>query len=1389
MPAENQNFTRQRALTTAPDRRWPHTVANLSSYGGYNATLSSGGLSVGAGNMTLPAITQLSRSRTVGMTSTVGYTTPPGLGGPVVIIVSTKTATLPAVTSSTKLLTLGHTFILTPPAILSSAQAYPTLIIVGNETVTFSNVSTITMPASSKTTFPLTPQMSTNASFGSNPATSVTVVDGTRSLTFPSPSKQTAVTLEGQTTTTQVPSRPPNNTAVLSPLPATKNNTMTPVMVAIGNSTFTFSPGIQKTIVTIRGHTVTLDPEQSPTISSSSRAPSATAMTRRRGTAPAISLEPTLSNSRSTTLVRANPTVTNVNVSFEPSSATGRATGTDRSSSSSRETTVTSHTAKPEIEEETTARTKSPSRLPLPTGTMAETEDSPMPTLVRWPPEAMITPVETEVKKPQLSEDDNDSAVIPCKLWFFSACLRFDNINILGWKITFPPGIYPPGPPPIQNLKFPPPIGFQGDLPPWPKFTVGSDRIPTFPPEPEPTKCETRTASLCSTSTSFVVSTVRGALQTISSQVLPPTCAEVRGCIVEDFTKIASLTTTQGCRTGTATDVVITCSGSETSACATQTKIPRTGCSVTATTTTVSCTPAPPGKGRRHTGGEVCAPEELYIVWPRDGTDVAETSAIYSEMKKLLKDEGKIRASDTKTMGINFWRVFSEPGQIQKIREIPNVVGVHRECTSDCADPLDNVQSKWRYQDNYLEIELEGSILGRQQMVYLSQNKLPEQRFHNHYFFDVEAGRDIPVFIVDTGAQLDHQEFTEGDNIASKTEFVFVEKDYDGQYHRDDAGVPLNGVCEPGYCNPHGTGMLGMIAGANLGVAKKVKPWVVRVPRKNKRGGGFTPQHFLEGVARVNDMILGDSKTTRAILSLSWSYDSEKFIKGSDASTDDFETWRVRFHGILRTLIQKGVFVVTGSGNNYIVNGWPALFGAEPSTLKPELQANWLHVPELLVVGAVDVFTGERWWKSAIDVDKGLPHIYAPGKHVLGTQGNKGEWRRDFEGTYKVEVGTSVATAYAAGLAAYFLRLHQVGRLGPDAKGNDPDMSPAGLKRYIINNGWSRYHEKYVGDIVGIWNGAAIPRLKEQGYCRYRPKDARDPFKLRRRGSDSQLTDLCLPGTSKTQSIGQSINTSTSSPTNKSTAKPTDTRKNKSIGTAIAKSTAKSTSKSTIKPTGEQAGKSTRSTSSRHTTSAKPTNFVCTEETADQCSPGIICNAPRLNGCIDGECVCILPDPPPTTSRTTTLTSKAKSPKPTVEKKPKEPLALGERHCHNKSLFDGDSEIKERYVARFSFLLCKHCYDDDVAFHPGKKPITFNTRANGAPYFVSISWKDGCEMTIDRVKVFRPLQETSIVAANRNVNCFELLYNNWRKCTGNKGRGGYIDVGCVRYELAAKDKS
>jgi hypothetical protein len=35
--------------------------------------------------------------------------------------------------------------------------------------------------------------------------------------------------------------------------------------------------------------------------------------------------------------------------------------------------------------------------------------------------------------------------VIPCSLWFFNICIRWDDINILGWEFNLPPGTYPPG--------------------------------------------------------------------------------------------------------------------------------------------------------------------------------------------------------------------------------------------------------------------------------------------------------------------------------------------------------------------------------------------------------------------------------------------------------------------------------------------------------------------------------------------------------------------------------------------------------------------------------------------------------------------------------------------------------------------------------------------------------------------------------------------------------------------------------------------------------------------------------------------------------------------------------------------------------------------------------
>jgi hypothetical protein len=81
------------------------------------------------------------------------------------------------------------------------------------------------------------------------------------------------------------------------------------------------------------------------------------------------------------------------------------------------------------------------------------------------------------------------------------------------------------------------------------------------------------------------------------------------------------------------------------------------------------------------------------------------------------------------------------------------VGAVHPECTTGCADPL--IGTSWLYQKDYIGVVQH--VTGREQMVFLSHKQhLLGNDFDNYYNFDVSAGEDIEVFIVDTGAQIDH---------------------------------------------------------------------------------------------------------------------------------------------------------------------------------------------------------------------------------------------------------------------------------------------------------------------------------------------------------------------------------------------------------------------------------------------------------------------------------------------------------------------------------------------------------------------------------------------------------------------------------------------------------
>ncbi|PHH91606.1 hypothetical protein CDD83_11010 [Cordyceps sp. RAO-2017] len=160
-----------------------------------------------------------------------------------------------------------------------------------------------------------------------------------------------------------------------------------------------------------------------------------------------------------------------------------------------------------------------------------------------------IAPIITPVPDPKPADG---GFVIPCRVWFFKSCIDI----IQGWKVDLPPGSYHMGPPPPISIDPSVPIKVEitGTLPNWPEFTVrkcriGPDHVPSF--SSEPTKCETKTAEICVTSTSYGVSISASATSTIRTQVLS-TCGQIYGCGVEDTATSTAITKTESSSTPTA---------------------------------------------------------------------------------------------------------------------------------------------------------------------------------------------------------------------------------------------------------------------------------------------------------------------------------------------------------------------------------------------------------------------------------------------------------------------------------------------------------------------------------------------------------------------------------------------------------------------------------------------------------------------------------------------------------------------------------------------------------------------------------------------------------------------------------------------------------------------
>lgn len=422
-----------------------------------------------------------------------------------------------------------------------------------------------------------------------------------------------------------------------------------------------------------------------------------------------------------------------------------------------------------------------------------------------------------------------------------------------------------------------------------------------------------------------------------------------------------------------------------------------TGCSVTATTSTTSCTAtATTGpdalRGRQDDGGSCEISNSVYAVYPTDGSVFTQTTVIRAALLQLVGgDASKIFTSTSKVLGVNYWRLSLTKAQAESLlKNTPGIASVSLSCNDSCFDPGTSI----RYTPNSPD-----------HLVFVSQEQGRTFDSYDHrYQFDSSVGDSIPVYIVDTGANLNNDEFTQLDNIGSQVSWLLVGNENNDQL-MDDSG--FNQAQTRGL-KGHGTCMLSLVCGANVGVAKRVKPWVVRVPRRVPDGGtaataigGSTAEDYVDGVSAVLDALAGSSGTsaqTEAILLMSWSYARPQF-KGPDGE-DESDGFRVRLWQLLTALVNKGVLPITGSGNlrGATTGGpwpdqWPAAYGFVPSRA-----TDLTTIDEILVVGGVNVPAGDIYASTIVD-NRGIPHMYAPASPIQCAAATAGQHLKTSAGT------------------------------------------------------------------------------------------------------------------------------------------------------------------------------------------------------------------------------------------------------------------------------------------------------------------------------------------------------------------------------------------------------
>jgi hypothetical protein len=147
--------------------------------------------------------------------------------------------------------------------------------------------------------------------------------------------------------------------------------------------------------------------------------------------------------------------------------------------------------------------------------------------------------------------------------------------------------------------------------------------------------------------------------------------------------------------------------------------------------------------------------------------------------------------------------------------------------------------------------------------------------------------------------------------------------------------------------------------------------------------------------------------------------------------------------------------------------------------------------------------------------------------------------------------------------------------------------------------------------------------------------------------------------------------------------------------------------------------------------------------------------------------------------------------KASFELKGKGPAATEEKifdiQCNDEDDYDGHPDVHENFVADLADKMCTvfglgNIEKDNAETYPYWQNAEYF--GNSGLYSMRAIWKEGCVLPDDKTEVSaqNPLPSG---APGADESCYDLFFNNWRKCN-NGGVGGSTQVGCIVYDFAPK---